>query len=77
MVEGRFLPDTLISDKDSKQENVPTVKLNVMSDAEVDPDDVDASTDEGSVSDANNFEILEYDSEPWSDDSESDCEDDY
>ena len=76
LFEGRSLPDTLTSDKDSKQENVPTVKPNVMSGTEVDPNDVDAPTDEGSESYATDFEMLEYNSEPWSDDSERDCEDD-
>ena len=74
--EGRSLPDTLTSGKDSKQENILTDKPNMMSDTEVDPYDVDTSTDEGSESDDTDFEMLEYDSEPWSDDSDSDCEDD-
>ncbi|KAK3877966.1 hypothetical protein Pcinc_017368 [Petrolisthes cinctipes] len=74
---GRSLPDTLNSDKDSKLENVPTDKPNVMSDTEVDLYDVDTFIDEGSESDDTDIEMLEYDSEPWSDDSESDYEDDY
>ena len=76
LFEGRSLPDTLTSDKDSKQENVPTVKPNVMSDTEVDLDDMDASTDEGSKSDVTDFEMQGYNSEPCSDDSDSNCEDD-
>ena len=73
--EGRSLLNTLTSDKDSRQENVLADKLNVMFDAEVDPYDLDASINEGTKSDDTDFEMLEYDSEPWNDDNESDCED--
>jgi hypothetical protein len=71
---GTSLPDTLMGNADSKPGLVLQDESNAASDTEIDPHDVDEGNESDDPDIVDVDDDIQSDDQPWSDDSESDWE---